>query len=651
MTTLNILWSDLVATPRNVRKVKTGIESLAASMASSDGQIQNLVVIAREDGKYEVIAGERRRRAAIHNVKTKVWGRDATLRCEVRDGENATSISYAENAQRVAMHPADAIRAYASLRDEGFTEEAIANRYGADPDDVHRMLALASLSPKIINALAHDKIDVACAQAFTLTDDHKRQERMLKRYRTAHEVRRALTEKKVTTGHRLFRFIGVDAYQAANGTITGDLFSTKGEGYADDPELVQRLVDEKLDALTAEAEAEGWGEVIAAENTPYDSYKWDTIYPDQTTRTLSEADQAIIDELQAKWDARLVEIGADDDEDFDPNHDDVLIEIHGEMQQIGAVERQYSEEAKARGRLLIVIGNDGQASRKAYRGKAKRGAKRSGPSASTAGTGVPRPLYDARMTEELSRMRTVALQAEVAKNQRLAFAVLLDALLPILAESHPDAHAIQLRASTDLEEPSQHFDHNTREMASPYDGVKDLIASAPKKASNRFAWALALGELDVTRLLAACTAALIDGRQSKYADPMRLRSVDRIARAANLDMRDHWEGGIEFFGAISKKAMLAALTDACGPAAAENCEKMPKEKLVEACAERIPGRGWLPPALITPEAPEVEDEDENEAGDGEESGGEDADPEAEALEDRPSADADNDDEYLAVAAE
>ena len=52
----------LVATPVNVRKVKTGIDTLAASIASSDGLIQNLVVTAaREDGKYEVIAGERRR--------------------------------------------------------------------------------------------------------------------------------------------------------------------------------------------------------------------------------------------------------------------------------------------------------------------------------------------------------------------------------------------------------------------------------------------------------------------------------------------------------------------------------------------------------------------------------------------------------------
>src|SRR3546814_2042728 len=75
-------------------------------------------------------------------------------------------------------------------------------------------------------------------------------------------------------------------------------------------------------------------------------------------------------------------------------------------------------------------------------------------------------------------------------------------------------------------------------------------------------------------------------------------------------MRDHWEGGIEFFGAITKKAMLAALSEACSPATAEDCAKLPKPKLAETCAERIPGRGWLPPALITPEQPEAEAEDQ-----------------------------------------
>ncbi len=592
--------------------------------------------------------GERRRRAAVHNVKTKVWGRDATLRCELRDGQNATSISYAENAQRENMHPADAIRAFATLKAEGYTEEAIANRYHYDLVEVDKMLALAALSLKVINALAANKIDVACAQAFTLTGDHKRQERILKRYRTAHEVRRALTETKVTTGHRLFSFVGMDAYQAAGGTITGDLFSPKGEGYADDPDLVQRLVDEKLDALAAEAEARGWGEVIAAENTPYDSYRWHRLYPDQETRTLSDAEEAFMDELQEKREARIAELFAALGEDFDLEFDEELREIEAQIDRIGTVERDYSEEAKRGAVLLIVIGHQGKADVTAYTRKAPRSTRSA--SGSDSGTGAPRPLYDARMTEELSRMRTVALQAEVAKNQHLANAVLLDALLPILAESHPDAHAVQLRASTDIQEPAQHFDYNTREMSSPYAGVADLIAGAPKKAANRFAWVLALDDADIARLLAACTAALIDGRHAKYADPERLRSVDRIARAASLDMRDHWEGGVEFFGAITKKAMLAALTEACGPAAAENCEKMPKGKLAEACAERIPGRGWLPPALITPDEPEVEPEDEAEPQDDD---GEDIDAgEVEAVDECAFAEADNDpDEHFAVAAE
>ena len=110
MTIQHILWNDLVASPRNVRKVKADIAPLAISLAA-DGLIQNLVVTPREDGKYEFIAGERRRRAIVQLVKAGTWERDVQIACEVRDSENATAVSYAENAQRVAMHPADAIRA------------------------------------------------------------------------------------------------------------------------------------------------------------------------------------------------------------------------------------------------------------------------------------------------------------------------------------------------------------------------------------------------------------------------------------------------------------------------------------------------------------------------------------------------------------
>lgn len=291
---------------------------------------------------------------------------------------------------------------------------------------------------------------------------------------------------------------------------------------------------------------------------------------------------------------------------------------------------------------MILLGYQGRIDVSHYRLKSLHAGKSSG-----QGLSAPRPLYDARMTEELSRMRTAALQAEVANNQPLAFAVLLDAVLPVLTQRFPAAHAVELRAGTDMQEPCKHFDYNSMEMASPFDGVADLIGALPKKPANRFAWIMSLAEPDVLRMLAACSGALINATQGKYADSARLKSADRIARAANLDMRQHWEGGIEFFDRIGKKALLSALTEACGAETAENCEKMKKSALAEACAERIPGRGWLPPVLITPAEPAAEPEDETEAefedGEGD---GENPDEESEFHDD-----AMNDNHEIAVAAE
>lgn len=68
MNTQNILWSKLVPSPRNARKIKTGIDSLAANIAAN-GLIHGPSVTPREDGKFEVDAGERRRRAIVKLVR------------------------------------------------------------------------------------------------------------------------------------------------------------------------------------------------------------------------------------------------------------------------------------------------------------------------------------------------------------------------------------------------------------------------------------------------------------------------------------------------------------------------------------------------------------------------------------------------------
>lgn len=130
----------------------------------------------------------------------------------------------------------------------------------------------------------------------------------------------------------------------------------------------------------------------------------------------------------------------------------------------------------------------------------------------------------------------------------------------------------------------------------------------PDQPEARFAWLLSLDDDAIARLLAACAGALIDATEGKFVDRSRMSSADRIARAVNLDMGQHWEGGHGFFDRLGKKALLSGLTEACGQAAADNCAKLKRADLALACAERIPGRGWLPPALRTPKV-EVEAEE------------------------------------------
>lgn len=535
----NILWSHLVASPRNVRKVKSGIDSLAASIAA-DGLIQNLTVTPREDGKFEVVAGERRRRAIAQLVKNKTWASDVTVPCVIREPEDATFLSYTENAERVAMHPADAIRAFAAMAGEGHGEEAIAHRYGYDPREVRKMLALAALSSKVLRALASDKIDVETAQAFTLTDDHARQERILKHARTAYEVRRQLTDTKIATTHRLFRFVGIEAYEQAGGTITRDLFDDAGEGYADQGELLAQLIDAKLDAARLAAEAGGWGEVIAAQSTPYESYNWHRLYPD-------DADG-------------------------------------------------FSAGAKAEGRQLITIGHHGELERSQYTRKARR------TSVGDTTNPLPRPLYSAPIVEDLSRVRTAALQVAVASRPHIANAALLDVLLPMVAGNGcHTAHAVQLRCIGLAHPPLP--EQSLRTLPGVFDPLADTISAIPDDPAARFDWLLTLDPETTQSLLAACTAALIDATDGKYSEQQRLLSADRIARAVDLDMTQHWEGSSEFYDRLPRKTLLAALAEGRTPAAAENCAKMKKPDLVRAVTERLAGTGWLPPALLTRDAP------------------------------------------------
>lgn len=586
-----IPFNKLVPSAANVRRVKTDLTPLVASLRA-DGILQNLIVVACDNGRYAVVAGERRRRAAAVLVRDGTWPRNIPIPCETRGAGDAVAVSFAENAQRVAMHPADACRAFAMLAGEGLTPAAIAHRYGYEPAEVMKLLRLGTLPPKVLKALAEDRIDVAFAQALTLTDDPELQEAVLKRAGSGAEARRLLTQTKIATSDRRFRFIA-DAYAAAGGAVTRDLFAAEGAGYADDVDLVQKLVAAKLEGLAEGARADGWGAAIAEEREPYAVHRWERLHPTDTRPpTPAEAERL----AAAAGEIAALEAATE------PTAD-ARARLWAQRRVVADIERAcrtHTPEEKAGGILVICLDADGGVREAAY--------TRDRPRAAAKAPAAERPLYPAALVEDLSKVRTRALQLALAQDPTLALDVLLDVLLALTA-ARVERHAVQLRADGFSLRCGEGT--SERDIAAPAMVAADLLEAMPQSAADRWDWLRALEPAAKARLLAAATAGLVNGIVTRSPEPGRLASVERIARAAALDMSAHWQGGTGFFARLTKRACLAALEEALGQGAADNCAKLGKAALAETCAARLAGTGWLPPALRL--APVVAKGDEGDA--------------------------------------
>ena len=89
--------------------------------------------------------------------------------------------------------------------------------------------------------------------AFTLGADHPAQLAVWgqikeQHYVSPHQIRRLLTGSAVPLDSDLGLFVGIEAYEAAGGRVTRDLFSGEDKGFLDDAALVNRLAIEKLEA-------------------------------------------------------------------------------------------------------------------------------------------------------------------------------------------------------------------------------------------------------------------------------------------------------------------------------------------------------------------------------------------------------------------
>ena len=124
--------------------VEAELEELAQSV-KEHGVLQPIVVRRKGDGMYELIAGERRFRAA------KIAGM-TTIPALVRNSndEKALAVALVENIQRQNLNPMEEAKAYSRLIGEfGLTQDLVSRSVGKDRSSIANILRLLSL-PKIV---------------------------------------------------------------------------------------------------------------------------------------------------------------------------------------------------------------------------------------------------------------------------------------------------------------------------------------------------------------------------------------------------------------------------------------------------------------------------------------------------------------------
>ena len=188
---------DILPSRGQPRKIfsKQALEELAASI-EVQGVIQPLIVRKIEGGKFELIAGERRLRAAklagLERVPVVISSAAA---------EQVLELALIENLQREDLNPIEEALAFKELGDRyRLTQEEIARRVGKERSSVTNALRLLTLPEEIRGDIIENRLSMGQARALLgIEDDElklKIKKRILSEGLSVREVERLAQEVK-----------------------------------------------------------------------------------------------------------------------------------------------------------------------------------------------------------------------------------------------------------------------------------------------------------------------------------------------------------------------------------------------------------------------------------------------------------------------
>ena len=605
--------NKLKKSPKNVRKVphsEADIAALAASIAAN-GLLQNLVVEpevadGKETGNYLANIGEGRRLALLSLAKSKRVKKDEPVRCVLGEPEKAEEVSLAENVIRARMHPADEYEAFAFLHNaKGMAADDIATRFGVHVALVRQRLRLGAVSPVLMALYREAKLTLEQLMAFTVTDDHARQEQvwhLLDWNNEPSAIRRALTEGQVPGNDRRAVFVGTEAYEAAGGIVTRDLFDEENGGYFAEAALLDKLVATKLEQAAQDVRNEGWAWVIVtAEFDHRATSDMRRVYPQPAE--ISAKNQRKIDKLSSEHD-ELVAIA--ENEELTEAIQIRLDELEAEIEALKGAS-VYDSVDIAAGGAFVSLGFEGGL--RVERGFIRKEKQATVPvHAADIGAGeeegreTSTSLPD-RLIMQLTAQRTQALREAVANRPDVAFVAVVHAFA--VSTFYVGAGVSCL----DVGLRSYHLSGFAPGIDEGRDGCairgrhEALGSRLPGDVDNLWEALLTMRQEQLMELLAHCAALTIDcvvrmGGKSSNA----LKHTEVLAQAVSLEMTQRWQPTkANYLGQVTKAVIMEAVREGVSPQAAENIAALKKPAMAEAAEQLLANKGWLPEVLRLPQ--------------------------------------------------
>ncbi len=363
------------------------------------------------------------------------------------------------------------------------------------------------------------------------------------------------------------------------------------------------LAAERLENEAARLRAEGWKWIeIMPEIDHARINRMGSIEPEDLP--IDAEREAESEKLAAKYDALIEEHGEDPPEEIEAQ----LQTLSDRIDERATPDLRWTQADMARAGVVIGIDRAGRlaAVRGLVRAEDEAEAEQEAPEESVSPATVqtaPKLLSD-KLVEDLTAQRTAALRAVLAGDADMALTATVHALALPLFYGHADADSCL----------AVRLDSLGLQVSAV--GIEDSPASKmlsecavlwrerlPQDAGAFWDWLLRQGTATRLDLLAFCAGSAVNAVKKPHDrnDAPRLVHADRLASAVKLDMAQWWQPtAAAYLARVSKTRILEAVTEAVSSSAAENLATMKKDALVAEAAQRLSGKGWLPPVLRAP---------------------------------------------------